>query len=240
MQVEKYISLNPGNNLITEDLTILGIQIKDRHKSPSSIQDCINLSQDSEKIVDSLPVYFLQGNLPFPCRIPVRANSNLLYEIETSGNYNKSLILLCQKGIHIQNDGLIKAFRVLPESGNEEDKPGYASIKPFHEEKWKILFWAYVLENYNNDDQFTEPSGASDAYIFGKMDISIDDNIITQAVSLESIFSKRDYYKLQNVEFEQLLYIKTEPTYYDAGGASSFAFPHIAISVERIKLSETK
>lgn len=239
MQVEKYISLNPGNNLITEDLTILGIQIKDRHQAPPSIQDKINLTRDSEKIIDSLPVYFLQGNFPFPCRIPIHANSNLLYEIETSGNYNKPLILLCQKGIQVQNDGLIKAFRVLPESGNEEDKPGYASIKPFHGEKWKILFWAYVLENYNNNDQFTEPSSTDNAYTFGKMDISVDDNTIAQTVSLEAIFSKRDHYKLQNIEFEKLLYIKTEPTFYELE-LSLFAFPHIAISVERIKLSETK
>lgn len=235
--IEKYITLNPGPNLIKEDVTVIGIQIKDRHSPELSLLDKVKVIKNSEIIVDSVPVFFLKGYLPFPVVFPVKRGSVLEYIEEFVGEDHQDypLILLCENGIRAQNEGLLKGFRILPESGQEDGNSGYASIKPFPFEKWKIKNWAFVLENYANRIQLDGPTAKYSLGEFGNVEIYVDQKQNAFSVSLEAVFSKIDFYKPIDFIFKDLLYIKAEPTYVYRPDFRYPLYPHIAMFVERIK-----
>lgn len=235
--IEKYITLNPGPNLIKEDVTVIGIQIANKYSPTLRIQDKVKVIKNSEVIVDSLPVFFLRGNLPFPVEFPVRKNSVLEYT-PSFAIEAYPLVLLCKNGITTQNEGLLKAFRVLPESGQEDGNSGYASIKTFPHEKWRIKNWAFVLENYDRNIQLDAPNSSHTIGSFGNVEIYLDKMQIAYSVPLDVVFSKVDFYKQVNLSFKELLYIKAEVSAVYPNALIPlliYTYPHIAMFVERIK-----
>jgi hypothetical protein len=226
-EIEEYIIINPGENLITKNLTCYGIALANRHKfesSPGKVY--INLTLNNEALAENFFAYFLAGSIPFPCEFQIPQGSVITY---TPINFDERhpLILSCKKGLFGEGKGYLKGFKIFPE---QPGNIGYATLKPFPGEKMKILCWSFFLAIDDTQTPQLVPYETEWPPNFGKIDIYNDEIPIAEKVSLEQVFSLRNFYKLQNIEFKKLLYFRCEGTPYER----SYMFPYVAAFIKRL------
>jgi hypothetical protein len=225
-EIEEYIVINPGENLITKNLTCYGIALANRHKFESSPgKTYINLTLNNETLAENFFAYFLAGSIPFPCEFQIPQGSLIIYT-PTNFDERHPLILSCKKGLFGEGKGYLKGFKIFPEQSSSNI--GYATLKPFPGEKMKILYWSFFLATGDAQAPQLVPYPLSNN--FGKIDIYNDEIPIAEKISLEQVFSLRNFYKLQNIEFKKLLYFRCEGTLY----VDLYMFPYVAAFIKRL------
>ena len=230
--MDTIIMLNKGENIIRKDLTCIGIQIVNKHVYQNNGGIAyIELYLNGKKIVERAYEYFLAGNVPFPCEFKIPANSVLQLVMNPNIKMEEHVSLICKEGLQGEGEGYLYGFKIWPDSGSSSSQFGYAIIKPFPNEKFVIKRWAFFTsQSETTVPQF--PTGPSDKY--GLIDITKDEIPFIEKVSLETVFSTRDFYQDVNIEFKKLLYFKVEPSWYSGNAL----YPFVLAFIKRYELKD--
>ncbi len=235
------VTLNRGENLIKKDLTCIGISISQRHThTRDAANSYIELILNGQKIAERVYKYFLAGKYPFPCEFKIPKNSILRVDAYQPGSFipHEKYILFCVDGLSPdEGQGYLYGFKVLPERDGEQ---GYATIKPFPNEKFVIKRWAFFTSKIETMSPIFPENGPIPG-LYGHVEVVRDEIPIIEKAPLDSVFSRCDFYSEFNIEFRKLLYIKTEPsTAYPEPDVQINVYPFVLAFIKRYRLPEIK
>ncbi len=240
-EIERVLYLKYGENLIEEDLIILGIANDSSIGSTSSWK--LRIWHNNEKFVDDIALYFI-ANSKYPIPVPghtIRKNDVLKIETDPA-NKLSNLVLFCKK-INPREPSLLSLKSYIK---------GYITVEQGNDEKWKMLIkpfanTEFILKHagfiYTNFDNFIikEEPVNSEAFIEQFMTDSRD--IGKGPINL--IFEKpsKRLYPVWNIKFRNEIYISGKSGRNDTGSINLhpwFLFSFQIINIAHKELHKQK